>query len=226
MNAPLDILAALASYGAQAVIEQGRVRLVCSKDHPPPAELIEAARALKEELHDLLVARRGRFEERAAYDEGLSRAEAEEVARRELKAHDGCHQHEAIDPSKEHPLAALRACCPEYIDAADWQQAVEDGCRFVSQWGGQAEALGWTDADLFALHTPPAKPAPSYRRLSRYDCTGLIWLLQGRPVIELTETAATIRAHSGATLTYRKINTGLHDGAEGHLRRLNDEGGS
>ena len=29
-------------------------------------------------------------------------------------------------------------------------------------------------ADLFGLHTPPAKPHPTYRRLSRYDCTGLI----------------------------------------------------
>ena len=45
MNAPLNILAALASYGVKAVIEKGRVRLACPKDNPPPAELIEAARA-------------------------------------------------------------------------------------------------------------------------------------------------------------------------------------
>jgi hypothetical protein len=54
MNAPLNILAALASYGVKAVIENGRVRLVCSKDDPPPAELIDAARARKEELRALL----------------------------------------------------------------------------------------------------------------------------------------------------------------------------
>ena len=29
------------------------------------------------------------------------------------------------------------------------------------------------------LHDPPAVPHPSYSRLSRYDCTGLVWLLQG-----------------------------------------------
>jgi hypothetical protein len=45
MNAPLNILAALASYGVKAVIENGRVRLVFPKDNPPSAELIEAARA-------------------------------------------------------------------------------------------------------------------------------------------------------------------------------------
>jgi hypothetical protein len=100
-------------------------------------------------------------------------------------------------------LAALRAECPAFVDAADWQQAVEDGHRFVTQWGKQAEGLGWAPADLFRLHTPPEKPPPTYRRLSRYDQTGLIWLLHGRPVIALTETEATILAPSGANLTYR-----------------------
>ena len=102
-------------------------------------------------------------------------------------------------------LAGLRAECPTYVDVADWQRAIEDGRRFVTEWGEQAEALGWTDADLFGLHTPPEKPVASYRRLSRYDETGLIWLLRGRPVVALTETTAAIQ---GATsvLTYRKLN--------------------
>ena len=40
-------------------------------------------------------------------------------------------------------LAVLRAKCPAYVDAADWQQAIEDGHRFVTQWGKQAEVLDW-----------------------------------------------------------------------------------
>ena len=92
MNAPLNILAALASYRVKAVIENGRVRLVGPNDDPPPADLIEAARAHKGELHQLLVTQEAqcdRFEERAAileFDEGLSRAEAEAIARREMVA--------------------------------------------------------------------------------------------------------------------------------------------
>jgi hypothetical protein len=43
---------------------------------------------------------------------------------------------------------------------------------------------------LFGLHKPPVKPHPSYRRLSRYDETGLIWLLEGREVVALTEETA------------------------------------
>jgi hypothetical protein len=42
--------------------------------------------------------------------------------------------------------------------------------------------------------------------LSRYDKTGLIWLLHGRPVIGLTATEAAIRGNSDAIVTYRKHN--------------------
>jgi len=90
MTTPIDLLRTLTAYGAKAVIEQGRVRLVCRD--PLPAELIETARAHKEELRALVVAeeaRRDRFEERAAileFDEGLSRSEAEAIARREMVA--------------------------------------------------------------------------------------------------------------------------------------------
>ena len=48
-----------------------------------------------------------------------------------------------------------------------------------------------------------ACPAANYRRLSRYDETGLIWLLHGRPVIVLTETEAAIQGAT-AVLIYRK----------------------
>ena len=37
---------------------------------------------------------------------------------------------------------ALHARCPDHIEPARWQQAAEDGRRFLAQWGEQAEALG------------------------------------------------------------------------------------
>jgi hypothetical protein len=101
---------------------------------------------------------------------------------------------------------ALERKFPAYVDVADWQQAIEDGHKFLARWGEQAEALGWTARELFGLHPVPERPAPSYRRLSRYDETGLIWLLRGRPVVALTANEAAIRGHSGATVTYRKLN--------------------
>jgi hypothetical protein len=74
---------------------------------------------------------------------------------------------------------------------------------FTSKWGEQALTFGWTARELFGLPPIPSHPTPSYRRLSRYDQTGLIWLLRGRPVVALTETEAAIQ---GATsrLVYRK----------------------
>jgi hypothetical protein len=88
-----------------------------------------------------------------------------------------------------------------------WRQCVEDGKRSLAKWGEQAQALDWSSADLFELHTPPAKPHPSYSRLSRYDATGLIWLLQGREVIALTEATASIKNPKTGTITvYRKHN--------------------
>jgi hypothetical protein len=48
--------------------------------------------------------------------------------------------------------------------------------------------------------------APNCRRLSRYDETGLIWLLKGRPVVALTEATAAIENPTGAITIYRKNN--------------------
>jgi hypothetical protein len=103
-------------------------------------------------------------------------------------------------------LAALERRCPDYVDANHWWQAVEDGRRFLARWVDQAVALGWTAEDLFGLHTPPERRHPSYRRLSRYDETGLIWLLQGREVVALTEATAAIQNATGAIIVYRRHN--------------------
>jgi hypothetical protein len=103
-------------------------------------------------------------------------------------------------------LAALASRCPEHVPVDRWQAAVDDGRRFLARWGEQAEALGWTARDLFGLHLPPATPHPSYSRLSRYDETGLIWFLQGRPVVALTEATAAIQSSTGALTIYRRHN--------------------
>jgi hypothetical protein len=100
---------------------------------------------------------------------------------------------------------ALESRCPD-VPVDRWQAAVEDGRAFLSRWGDQAEALGWTPRDLFGLHTVPDKPHPSYSRLSRYDETGLIWLLGGREVVALTEATAAIQSSTGAITTYRRHN--------------------
>src|SRR5262245_61980951 len=103
-------------------------------------------------------------------------------------------------------LEALESRCPDHVPADHWQQAVHDGRRFLAQWGEQAEALGWTARDLFGLAPVPNNPNPSYQRLARYDETGLIWLLRGRPVLALTESTAAIETSTGTINIYRRYN--------------------
>src|SRR5262249_41657870 len=105
-----------------------------------------------------------------------------------------------------HILEILDAKCPDHIEPERWRQAIEDGRRFLATWGEKAQALGWTTRDLFGLHKPPENQHPNYRRLSRYDETGLIWLLQGRDVAALTEESAAIRWPSGSVTAYPKDN--------------------
>ena len=106
----------------------------------------------------------------------------------------------------------LESGCPDLVPVACWQAAVEDGRRFLARWGEQAEAFGCTARDLFGLHTSPAKPHPSYTRLSRHDETGLIWLLQGREVVALTEATAAIQNANGDITVYRRHNKPARSG--------------
>ena len=101
-------------------------------------------------------------------------------------------------------LSELERRCPDRIEPDDWRLAVEDGRRFLARWGDQAEALGWTVRDLFGLATVPDMPASTYRRLSRYDQTGLVWLLRGRSMLALTETTAAVQSPTGAVTVYRR----------------------
>jgi hypothetical protein len=101
-------------------------------------------------------------------------------------------------------LRELECRCPDYIDPADWEWALADGRVFLSAWGKQAEALGWTAVDLFGLAPVPERPTANYRRLARYDLTGLIWLLKGRPVVALTGDSAAIQQPTGSVLRYRR----------------------
>jgi hypothetical protein len=99
-------------------------------------------------------------------------------------------------------LAAVARRCPAHIEIDDWHRAVEDGRRFLTKWGADAERYGWTAEDIFGLPPIPEKPAPNYRRLSRYDLTGLVWLLRGRRIVSISATEAVMATPSGGQLTF------------------------
>lgn len=101
-------------------------------------------------------------------------------------------------PSDPQPFSAelrkLNSANPVQ-DAYRWAEARSDAEQFMKEWGTQAAELGWRPEELFGLHaTSP---------LSRFDQMGLVWILRGRPVVELTGEFA--RLPSGGTI-YRKQN--------------------
>jgi hypothetical protein len=99
---------------------------------------------------------------------------------------------------------ALERRCPDFVPNDRWKRAIEDAQSFLPIWGTQADALGWTARDLFGLAEMPERPGQSYQRLSRYDQTGLVWLLHGRRVVALTKDAAVIQT-ANSTLSYYKL---------------------
>jgi hypothetical protein len=102
-------------------------------------------------------------------------------------------------------LNELERRCPDFIEQRRWQQCIDDAQHFIATWGPQAEALEWSSGDLFALHAPPEEPHPSYRRLSRYDATGLIWNLAGHRVVALSSHTAAVAGHTGSIIKYHKV---------------------
>ena len=77
-----------------------------------------------------------------------------------------------------------------------WTAFLVDCDRFFDRWAAIAYSFGWSLENI--LGCDPVKP------FARLDRAGLCWLLDGREVLALTKDAASIRARSGAVLTYQR----------------------
>jgi hypothetical protein len=173
-----EIIAALAEHRTRVVVTGERVRLVYPRQRPPPRELVAIAREHKAEL-------RVAIEERAAIAE-----------------------QGGVPPIYAMAFAAMQAGCPSGVDEARWRAAIDDAGRFLDDWGKRAAALGWMADDLFGLTPMPDRVAPSFDRLARCDHLGLVWLLRGRRVVDLTADAAVIRTKTGSPLRFYKPHRG------------------
>ena len=93
---------------------------------------------------------------------------------------------------------------PTPYTAERWIVLREGSYRFLRDWAARAHRLGWTDFDVFGVHhTHP---------WARLDCGGLVPLLQGREVGELSEDQASIKTAGGRTLAYRRKSGPCPDG--------------
>jgi hypothetical protein len=90
-------------------------------------------------------------------------------------------------------FAQIQANPPADVPRERWYQFVDDAGLFLDLWGCEAERLGWTSADLFGLD--PVKP------MARYDNMGVLWMLKGEAVLDLTAKSAKL---SGGLTFYRR----------------------
>ena len=90
----------------------------------------------------------------------------------------------------------LAMACPASCSVERWEALREDAYRFLRDHAAQAHELGWTALDLFGVH--PEKP------WIRFDCMGLVPVLNGGAVAALSDTEAVIEKPSGAHMTFRR----------------------
>jgi TubC N-terminal docking domain len=93
--------------------------------------------------------------------------------------------------------AILTADAAPGIPPQRWPRVQRDVARLVEGgWLGRALALGWTAADLFGCD----RRAPWHR----LDRAGLVLLVGGHEIVELTEEVAALRTSTGSVLRYRR----------------------
>jgi hypothetical protein len=96
--------------------------------------------------------------------------------------------------------AAACSSPPDGVALHRWRQLVGDGLMLTDAWGAHAQSLGWSATELFGAH-----------RLAlgaRVDLLGLVWMLEGRQVTDITAESAVIDIGRGGTQRYRRKTLG------------------
>lgn len=88
---------------------------------------------------------------------------------------------------------------PSSIPRERWDEALQDASNLLDEFGALAAALGWRKLEVFGVH--PSRPHAAI------SMAGLIWLIQGGHINEITSTSARIRMRSGVIQTYYRTET-------------------
>jgi len=70
-----------------------------------------------------------------------------------------------------------------------WQRIIDSAGRFLDRWAGVASACGWSDLDIFGCH--PDRPD------ARFDCMGIVLLLDRCEVVGVDEAGADVVTNTG-----------------------------
>jgi hypothetical protein len=88
---------------------------------------------------------------------------------------------------------------PSDVPARRWLLFINDCGSFLDDgWAAKADELKWSPLELFGCHA--TKP------FARTSQAGLLWITEGRKIVELTADTASISTPNGEPLTYyRKV---------------------
>ena len=85
---------------------------------------------------------------------------------------------------------------PTGFSAERWDRLVHAAGKFLVHWGADAALLGWSALDVFGCHVN----APD----RRFDCMGLVLLLERREVVGLDIGGADLMTVTGARQRFRR----------------------
>jgi hypothetical protein len=85
---------------------------------------------------------------------------------------------------------------PTGFSSERWRRVIAAAGMFLDRWADVAAACGWTDLDVFGCdpHRPDA----------RFDCMGLVLLLDRREIVAIDEHGADLVTNNGATQRFRR----------------------
>jgi hypothetical protein len=85
---------------------------------------------------------------------------------------------------------------PRGFSAGRWQHIVDAAGVFMERWADRATVCGWSTLDVFGCH--PTRPD------ARFDCMGLVLLLDRCSIAGLDEGGADLVTATGAGQRYRR----------------------
>jgi hypothetical protein len=94
-------------------------------------------------------------------------------------------------------FAALSSMpAPTGFSSARWQRIVDAAGGFLDRWASKAIECGWSDLDVFGCD----QSAPD----RRFDCMGLVMLLDRMEVVGIDAEGADLRFPDGVMQRYRR----------------------
>ncbi len=85
---------------------------------------------------------------------------------------------------------------PDGFSPERWQRIVDAAGAFLDRWASKASECGWSDLDVFGCDRD--------RPDARFDCMGVVLLLDRMEVVEIDADGADLRSPAGAMLRYRR----------------------